>query len=175
MTTRALAVLALRVWGVVLLGWALATVPIILFTATLEARGVFGRDPARLPGLVVQFVAALALIVFAEPIARRAIPDDSLRDAGLDAAQLSIVAFALVGVFLLADGAQTAAAAGYALATKTRGPLRLGAFPVAEQLWERQRQQIARSIAEMLAGVAVLCRDRLARALAAARRARVGE
>jgi len=168
-------VVALRVWGAVLLGWALATVPIILFTATLAARGIFGTDPARLPGLVVQFVAALALIVFAEPVARRAIPDASPRDAGLDAAQLSIVALTLAGVFLLADGVQNVAAAGYALATRPRGPLRLGAFPVPEQLWERQREQIARSIAEMSAGVVILCRDRLARALAAVRRPPIGE
>jgi len=92
-----------------------------------------------------------------------------------DAAQLSIVALTLVGVFLLASGVQNVAAAGYALATKPRGPVGLGAFPVPQQLWERQREQIARSIAEMSAGVVILCRDRLTRALAAVRRARVGE
>ena len=44
-----------------------------------------------------------------------------------------------------------------------------------ERLWEGQRERIARSMAAMSAGVVILCRDRLARALTAVRRARVGE
>lgn len=174
MTPGALAAFAMRVWGVALLGQALATVPITLFLATLAARGVIGNVPARLPGLVAQLLAALAVMFFAEPIARRALPEAFSGDAVSDAAQIFIVALTLAAVFLIADGLQNVAAAGYVLATRPRGPLRLGAFPVPEQLWERSRELVARSIAEMSAGVAILFRERLVRTLAAARRARTG-
>jgi hypothetical protein len=78
----------------------------------------------------------------------------------------------LVAIFLLVDGLQTSAVAGYGLAARPHG---LPAATVMERLREGQREGIARSIPMIATGAAILWRDRLGRALAAARRARGGD
>jgi hypothetical protein len=172
MPVRTLAVIVLRIWGVLLLGWTLATVPMNLFIATLAARGQINDIPGRPAGVVVHLLAGMALMVLADPIARHAMPGVSSTDAGVSATQLGILALTLVAIFLLVDGLQTSAVAGYGLAARPHG---LPAATVMERLREGQREGIARSIPMIATGAAILWRDRLGRAHAAARRARGGD
>ena len=178
MTSRTLAVVAMRTSGLIFLAGTLASTPLTVFSATVAARGTFGGPPALVPNLVGHLLAAVALVVFADHLARWAIPDaGGSAEVALDAVHLGRVALAAVGILLIVMGVENIAAAGYTLTTKPPGPLGLRQVP--DRLWNAERERIARAVMAFAAGLALLWRNRIGGALqaspAATRRPPIGE
>jgi hypothetical protein len=106
---------------------------------------------------VVQALAGLAVMVWADRIVALFEADTSALQIALSPTRLQILAFGISGVFVLVDGLQNAAAAGYALYTKPEF------VDTALYMMERHGETMASAIVEIVAGAAlVLGREGLA-------------
>jgi hypothetical protein len=159
MTGRALAAIAVKVWGAILVVGALASSPSAILFVTLapgnDAQAAVFR--ASQIGLMLNVVlhAALgvALIVLADRIVAWVIADGSPLRIDVYASELSALGFALVGLFVLIQGAESIAAAVYTIVTKPSWPASDSTF---WYVWERDREAIVRAIVQIIAGVLLL-------------------
>lgn len=150
-------------WGVFLILGAVLSLP-----GTLWMFGADFPDPAQaafmrstqigyVVNTVVQALAGLAVMVWADRIVALFEADTTALQIALTPTQLQILAFGIAGVFVLADGLQNAAAAGYALYTKPEF------LDTASYMTERHGETMASAIVQLLAGaVLVFGREGLA-------------
>lgn len=169
MNGRAIAELALRIWGLMLFIGVLVELPMTLVIAT----STHGEEMTRAAVLVeragfalrilLQAAVGAALIRWSGPIARHLVPEELEIHLAVSDAQLRSLGFALVGVFVLVGGLQDLAAAAYALLTRPR--LQADPFDPLSFLWVQQRENLARALVQVVAGVILLAsREGLARA-----------
>jgi len=169
---RDVAAVALRIWGVILLLGALAATPgtILLARATPwppeQAGFIRTSQNASMFHLGASAILGLCLLLWAEGVARQAIPETRDLHIGVDTSQLLTVGLAVVGVAIFIQGLGEAATLGYVLLRKPPG-VEIG---TAEYLWERQSENMVKAVVDIGAGaILVLGRAGLARAWAQAR------
>jgi hypothetical protein len=169
MDGRTVAAVALRIWGVVLLLQALAAVPGVVLaikaTSGPEESAQFGHavQNALLCQLGASAILALCLLLWAESIARRAVPETAPLQLGLEASQLLSIGLLLVGVVTLIQGLKDAASLAYALATKPKWV----EASATSYLWERECGTVVSAAVNSLAGIVlILGRSGISRAWA---------
>jgi hypothetical protein len=124
MNAKTLAELALKVWGALLVLGAVLSLPSALWMVWTvppgDAQAAFMRasQVGYMLNLVVQAVTGIVVLVWADRIVGLFESDVTPLDIDISNAQLQVLAFAVVGIFVLIDGLQNAAAAGYVLLTK---------------------------------------------------------
>ena len=172
MDGRGLAAVALRIWGVVLLLGAVAAIPGSILVARAAASSpeqagfVRAAQNASMFHLAASAILGLCLLLWADGVARWAIPETPQVQVGVDTSQLLTVGLVLVGVGLLVQGLENSATVGYVLMRKPQGA-EIGA---ASYLWERQSETIVKAGVDVVAGITlVLGRAGLARAWAQVR------
>ena len=172
MDGRGLAAVALRIWGVVLLLGAVAAIPGSILAAraaaSQPARAEFVRAAHNAsmfhPGASV--ILGLCLPLWADGVARWAIPETPPVQIAVGTSQLLTVGLVLVGVGLLVQGLEESASLGYALMRKPQG-VEIGA---ASYLWDWQSETMVKAGVDVVAGATlVLGRTGLARAWAQVR------
>jgi len=172
MDARGIATVALRVWGLVLLLGVLSAVPglIMGFTAAVYPEEQAGFVRASQIGSLLSLLASAALgagvLLWAELVAKLAVPQTTAISVGVDAPQLLSVGLALVGAVTLVSGLGEAAALGYVLRTK---PIGLD-LSNTQYLWERDSEAMVRACVKIAAGIVLLLgRSGLARTWAQVR------
>jgi hypothetical protein len=131
-----------------------------------QAAFVRAAQNASMFHLAASAILGLSLLLWADEVARWAIPETPRAQVGMDASQLLTVGLALVGVGLLVQGVENSASLGYVLMSKPQG-VEIGA---ASYLWERQSEAMVKAGVDVAAGITlVLGRAGLARAWAQVR------
>jgi hypothetical protein len=169
MDGRTVAAVGLRIWGLVLLLEALATVPgvVLAIRATLgegdAARFSHAVQNALLCQVGASAILGLCLLLWAESIARHTLPETAPLQLGVDASQLLSIGLLLVGVVTLIHGLKETAGLAYVLATKPKWV----EASASSYLWERESRTVASAAVNVLAGfVLILGRNGFARAWA---------
>ncbi len=159
MTARSLAAIALKVWGAILIVNALASLPSTAIVGALpppvDAEAAIFR--ATQIGLMLNFAAqallGVALIALADRIVRWFIPDQLPLRVDVYASELAVLGFAIVGLFVLIQGAEGIAASAYAVFTKP-------SWPASDRtywyVWESQRQAIVKGLVQIAAGLTLM-------------------
>jgi hypothetical protein len=154
MNAKTLAELALKIWGVILLVSALASLPVTLLMAAERA----GSDPqanlvrmtqiASILSVVIQGAVGMAVLVWADRITGLIESDTApiQIDASLD--ELQMLAFALAGVFILVSGLQNVASAAYVLLSRPK----FDETNTLTYLWARQNEAIVKALVQVVAG-----------------------
>jgi hypothetical protein len=154
MNAKSLAELVLKVWGVILFLGALTSLPATLW--------MFGAAPTSDPqnalmrasqmyyvlNVAVQALAGFAVLVWADKIVALFESDTTPLQIQATGAELQVLGFALVGVFVLIGGLQNAAGAAYALFSMPK-------FDQADRwsyMWERQGEAMVKAVVEVVAG-----------------------
>jgi hypothetical protein len=112
MTTRTIAELVFRIWGVMLLVRAAMSIPAVLGLlagtgeTAIQAGMLFGSRVSYIATLLIQ--SALAVFVFAQAplLARWAAKKDTNTSLSIDMSALYLVALSLFGITLIVDGLQ---------------------------------------------------------------------
>jgi hypothetical protein len=150
---RGIAGVALRVWALMLLVDAVGALPGVLLALRAtpwpaeQAELIRAEQYAAIVRLVVLGGLAVALLKWADPISRRAIPATAQLEARLTASQLLEVGLALVGVGFLIRGVEQAAVLAYSL------PGDRGDAGVIEYLWDARAEGMVAAIVDLLAGL----------------------
>jgi hypothetical protein len=173
MDGRGVAAVALRIWGLVLLLGAATAVPGSILTARAspgagdQAELIRATQTAFAFHLVATAVLGLSLLVWADSVARWAVPETAMVHVGVDMSELLTVGLALVGIVTFIRGFGDAVVSGYVLMRK----------PQAEEpgalsyLWERQSETLVRAVVDIIAGALLaLGRGGIVRAWAQVRR-----
>jgi len=156
MDGRTVAAVALRVWGVIVLLDAVAAVPQALLA--VRAGSWHGEQMAQafhtaqvqfLFQLAASAILGLCLLIWAEGIARRVIPETAPLQLGVDASQLLSIGVALVGLFTLIRGLETGVGLAYVLATKPKW-VDGGA---TSYLWDSAPERVAQAVSNVMLGV----------------------
>jgi hypothetical protein len=166
MKSKALAELALKIWGIIVLANALVLLPTALALATSVA-----LDRASQIGYILNFVVhALvggALILWSGRLVEWVIPESPPLQIDADATELHVLeradergvrirrdhvvlGFALVGVFLLVEGLANVAGAAYTLSRHSRSDNTWSYF------WDRNSEAIVKSVVQLAAGLVLL-------------------
>jgi hypothetical protein len=158
MTGRALAAIALRIWGVVFFVGALVSSPqTVFFVRLAPARPQDAWLRAQQIGLMLNLGAraliGLALIVLADRIAAVVIPETEPLAIDADVFDLAVLGFAVAGIFILVWGLQDVASIVYTLVAKPGWP---PGVSWSSYLWEQQRIAIVRVIVEIAAGIVLI-------------------
>jgi hypothetical protein len=160
MTGKALAAIALRVWGVILIVGALASSPsTILFVTLAPAVGpeasVFRVSQIGVAlTLLVHAALGVALVLLADRIVGWVTPDGPPLRIDVYASELAALGFALVGLYALVQGAENIAAAVYTVATKPWWPA--SSDSTFWYVWEHQREAIVRAFVQIAAGAVLM-------------------
>jgi hypothetical protein len=169
---RGVAAVALRIWGLILLLGAAVALPgtIVAARATLapQEQEAFIRASqiASMLTLGATATLGLCLLLWADSIARVAIPETAHVQVGVDASQLLSVGLALVGIVTFVHGLEDAVWLAYVLSAKPQWA-EVGAF---SYLWERQSESMVRATVNIVAGaILALGRHGIARAWAEVR------
>ena len=158
MDARAIAAVALRIWGLVLLLCLITEIPglILGMTATPypdEAAGfIRASQTGSILAALVTTIVVLCVLRWAEWIARRAVPETAAIRLGLDVSQVLSVGLALLGAVTLLSGLEDSAVVGYVLAAK---PSWVDGGDMS-YLWEHEPQSMVRPGFKILAGVTLL-------------------
>jgi hypothetical protein len=172
MNARTLAELALKIWGIILVVSALASLPVTLLMAASGA----GNDPqaglmrmtqiASILGLVIQAAVGTAVLVWADRITDLIKSDTAPIQIDTSIDELQALGFALAGVFILVSGLQNVASAAYVLLSRPKfdetNPL--------TYMWTRQDEAIVRAVVQVVAGALLIFgRETIARGWSALR------
>ncbi len=160
MNAKTLAELALKVWAVLQLISAAASVPVfVLFgLARWKAEGE-GALILRLTQhtntilLVTQVVSGIAVLVWADRIVALFEDDTTPLQLDADRSDLQSLAFAVLGVFFLVPGLENVAAAAFALWSV---PSSWNQADTMSVVWERQGEAIVRGVVQIGAGVVLV-------------------
>ena len=158
MDGRGIAAVALRIWGVVLLLGAVASVPGSILAARAaawppeQAEFIRASQNASMFQLAASAILGLCLLLWADRVAGWAIPETPHAQIGVDASQLLTVGLALVGVGLLVQGLEASASLGYVLMRKPQG-VDIGG---PSYLWEQHSERMVRAGVDVVAGVTLV-------------------
>jgi hypothetical protein len=164
MTSRSIADVALRIYGVTLLFSALATIPNIgLFS--IAASPEFPQAAVRVQQVTYILNVALYAGVGAfllrdpSPIVQRFIPEGPPFKMAITAKDLTTLAFTLLGLWEVIGGLVTLGPALYGFMTKPEFLDQTGRW---QFMWERQRDAVVRGAVEMaLGGLLLVARQAL--------------
>jgi hypothetical protein len=163
-TSRSIAHVALRIYGVTLLFSALATIPNIgLFT--IAASPEFPQAAIRVQQITYIMNVALHAGVGAfllrdpSPIVQRFVPEEPPLTVAITASDLTTLALTLLGLWEVMGGLVTLGPALYGFLTKPEFLDQTGRW---QFMWERQRDAVIRGAVEMvLGGLLLVARDAL--------------
>jgi hypothetical protein len=166
MDGRGIGAVALRVWGLVLLLGTITVIPGVILSMTAaaypedQAAVIRASQMSSLLHLLAGVALGLCLLLWADGLARLALPDTTLIHLGVSQAELLAVGLALVGAVTLVHGLSDAAGLGYVLRSKPKW----GDLSNTQYLWEREAEAMVRAGVNVLAGcVLLLGRNGLAR------------
>ena len=166
---RGIAAVALRIWGVVLLLSAVAAIPGSILAARAaawppeQAAFIRATQNASMFHLAASAILGLCLLLWADGVARLAIPETPHVQIGVDTSQLLTVGLVLVGVGFLVQGLGDSASLAYVLMRKPQGV----EIAVPSYLWQQQSETMVRAGVDLVAGATlVLGRAGLTRAWA---------
>jgi hypothetical protein len=166
MDARGLGAVALRVWGLVLLLTAVLAIPVVIMgmTAAAYPEEQAGFIRASQMGSLLNLLAATGLgaclLLWADRLARLALPETGPIQLGVDQVQLLSIGLALVGAVTLVGGLEDAAGLGYVLSGKPKWT----DMGNTQYLWQRESEAMVRAGVKILAGcVLLLGRSGLAR------------
>ncbi len=160
MTGQALAGVALRVWGVILIVGALVSAPsAVLFvslppSATAEGAVLRASQIGTMLGLRLRVALGLALVRMANRIVRWVVPDGPPLRIDVYASELAALAFAIVGLYSLVQGAENIIGAVYTAVGKPTWPS--GSERTFWCVWERERETIVRAFVQIAAGLVLM-------------------
>jgi hypothetical protein len=162
MTPRAIAAVALKVWGMVLIVEAAISVPVTIWALATASVSVNSDEEMLMAmrqsemfgvlSIIVQIVTGILLLNNADRLVKRLIPEGESLQINAKRAHLQAIAFALAGIFVLVEGIQDLAAAGYTLLTKPN----FDETPQLEYLWVRQGEVIVRGAVAVTCGSILL-------------------
>ena len=164
MNAKTLAELALKVWGAVLILGTLLSLPATVWmvwtvpTEDPQSALIRASSFGYVLNVIVQAVGGVVVLVWADKIV--ALFEADVTPLAIDAshAQLQVLAFAIVGIFVLIDGLQNAAATGFALVTMP------DETDTWSYMWQRQSEGMIKGVVQIGAGAAlVFGRQALAR------------
>jgi hypothetical protein len=166
MDARGIGAVALRVWGLVLLLGTISVIPAVIMSMTAaaypedQAALIRAGQMSSLLSLLANVALGLCLLLWADGLARLALPETATIQVGVSQAELLSVGLALVGAVTLVHGLGDAAGLGYVL----RGKPKWGDISNTQYLWERESEAMVRAGVNILAGcVLLLGRNGLAR------------
>jgi len=169
MDARGIGAVALRVWGLILLLSAISVIPVVVVEMTAsaypeeQASLIRASQMSSLLSLLANVAIGICLLLWAEGLARLALPQTAPLQVGVDQPQLMSVGLALVGAVTLVNGLGDAAGLGYVLSSKPAW----GDISNTEYLWARESEAMVRATVNIVAGgVLLLGRNGLARAWA---------
>lgn len=152
MSGRSIAEVALKTWAILMLAQVVIGVPstLILMTAQTGPDDQWTRsmEAMQVVGLLAGILVGLCLLIWGKQVSEWVIPETATLQIGVDANQLSVIAFALVGVFLLAGGLQDAISLGYIFIHKRLNPLYN-----QEYLWIQEQEVVVNAILHITVGV----------------------
>ena len=156
MNAKTLGEVLLRVWGVVLLASAVASLGSLslLFEQTSGPDAAEWRTSALSSAahLFMTLVIGLSLIRGGHALAARLFKDSSGPNEPIDLATITSLAFSLLGFYFLAVGLRDAIAIGVMLASKASWD----ETRAYEYFWDRQRQAFVAAIVNIAAGAVLL-------------------
>ena len=152
MNAKTIAETALKVWGVLLVIGALLSIPTTLWMVwalpgdpTQEAI-IRASKGGYVLNIVIQALGGVVLLVWADKIVALFESDVTPLHIDVSLAQVQVLAFAIVGVFVLIDGLQNAALSGYVVLTTP------GDTDRWSSLWSRQGEGIIKGAVQISAG-----------------------
>ena len=160
MTGQALAGVALRVWGLIMVVGALASSPSAIVFVTLapptgaEAAVVRASQIGMILALLLRIALGIALIRLANRIVGWVVPDGPPLRIDVYASELAALAFAIVGLYVLIQGAGNIVAAVYTALGKPTWPS--GSERTFWYVWEREREAIVRAFVQVAAGLVLV-------------------
>ncbi len=160
MTGRALAGVALRVWGVILVVGSLASIPSTILFATLapgaspEAMVIRTSQIGMMAGLLLRAALGVTLVKLADRIVAWVVPDGPPLRIDVYASELAALAFAIIGLYALIQGAENIVGAVYTAASRPTWPS--GSERTFWFVWERERETIVRAFVQIGAGLVLL-------------------
>ena len=152
MNAQILAELALKVWGVLLILGTLVSLPAALWMVWTvpagDAQAAFMRASqiGYVLNVTVQALAGIVVVMWADRIVALFESDVTPLDIDVSHAQLHVLAFAIVGVIVLIDGLQNAAAAGYVFLAKP------DEIDTSSYMWARQGESMIKSVVQIADG-----------------------
>lgn len=159
MNARSLTATALKIWGAILIVGALGSLPSAAVLGALSppadiATAVFrATQVGLLLNLFAQTLLGVGMVAFAERVVGWVVPDGLPLKIDVYASELSALGFALVGLFVLIQGAEEIVATVYTLSTK---PLLPTSDPTFWYVWEPERQAIVKGLVQIVAGVVLM-------------------
>ena len=158
MNAKTLAELLLKIWGITLLISALASLPVTLLMITAssgnnsEAAFLRASQNGSILHLVIQALVGTAIIVWADNITDLIESDTTPLQIDTSTAELQVLGFALVGIFVLVDGLGNVAATVYVWFSR---PSFDQTDPVS-YIWTRQNEAIVRALVQVVAGALLI-------------------
>jgi hypothetical protein len=158
MDARGIGAVALRVIGLVLLVGVISSIPVVVMGFTVESYApehegfMRASQMGSLLSLLVSTALGVSLLLWAEPLARFALPESATLSIGVDERQLLSVGLALIGALILVHGIEGVASLGYLLLGKPKG-IDMGN---TEYLWERESEAMVRACVKIVLGVVLL-------------------
>jgi len=155
MNAKTPAELALKVWGALRIVEALASLPTALLVASTavgsgspDAALFRGSQIGFILGVVIQALAGLAVMLYADRMVAWFEADTTPLNIGMDVEDVATLAFALLGVSVLISGLQRAAVPAYAFF----GGVPLPADERLRYLWERHTETLVQASIQIAAG-----------------------
>jgi hypothetical protein len=164
MTTKTIAELVFRIWGVMLIARAAMSLPALLGLLagqgeTVEAGLLFGSRLSYIATILIQSALAVFVFVQAPLLAEWVARDDRRTTVNIDVPALYVVALSLFGVTLMVDGMQALGVTLYTWFSIRNEPVDTVSL-VLERRWE----SIVRAAMQMLIGAALFVgRDAIVR------------
>ena len=158
MNAKTLAELLLKIWGITLLISALASLPVTLLMITAssgnnsEAAFLRASQNGSILHFVIQALVDSAIIVWADNITDLIESDTTPLQIDTSTAELQVLGFALVGIFVLVDGLGNVAATVYVWFSR---PSFDQTDPVS-YIWTRQNEAIVRALVQVVAGALLI-------------------
>jgi hypothetical protein len=164
MTAKTFAEVALKVWGIVTILGALLAMPAALWMVWSAPEGdpqaalLRASQIGYVLNVVVQLVGGIVVLVWADRIAALFEADETPLQIGMSGSKVAVLAFAIVGVFVLVDGVQNLAGAGYVLWTRSVQ------VDTVSYMWARQGEEMIEAAVQIIAGAfLILGREALLR------------
>ena len=160
MTGRAMASIAVKVWGLILVVGALGSSPSTILFVTLvpavsaDTTLLRASQVGLVLNLVLQAGLGIALMLAGDRAVAWVVPDGPPLRIDVYASELAALSFALVGLFVLVQGAENIVATVYTLLTSPWGPT--SSDSTFWYVWERQREAIVRALVQIAAGVVLM-------------------
>jgi hypothetical protein len=145
---RSLAVIALKVWGAILIADAVRSIPtaVLLPALSSAAQVRMALDAA------VRAAVGAGVIVLSDRFVRCIVPDGPPLNIDVYASELGALAFAVLGLYLAIEGAGDIATTVYTLLTRPPLP----GDRTVWYVWEPQRRVIVKAFVEIAAGVGLM-------------------